>query len=82
MMLSNSLQKVKYNRTYKPTTYLQTNQYSESLKQKFFDQMNKVYSNCIHPTQFLSQLFTNANTALILQVRIYITAIGPQIKPK
>ena len=44
--------------------------------------MNKVYSNCIYLTQFLSQLFINTNTALILQVGIYITAIGSQIKPK
>lgn len=39
----------------------------ESLDTKPLEQLHKVYADCIHPQQYLPQLFTEENSELILQ---------------
>lgn len=41
--------------------------YPERLKPNQLNQINKVYSTCIHPTQYLPQQFCAENTHLILK---------------
>jgi len=51
-------------------SYIQLD-YPEQLAENYLEQLNKVYSTCINPTQYLPLLFTPENSALILQVGTY-----------
>eukprot|EP00026_Physarum_polycephalum_P014541 Phypoly_transcript_15069.p1 GENE.Phypoly_transcript_15069~~Phypoly_transcript_15069.p1 ORF type:complete len:100 (+),score=9.18 Phypoly_transcript_15069:529-828(+) len=65
----------------KPTSYLklQDPKFPEELDKGYLDQLHKVYHNCIHPTQFLPQLFDEISAPLILQTGTYITEIMTEI---
>jgi hypothetical protein len=66
MELLPQMWRVKRNNQSTITTYNKIN-FPEPLDLKYLEQMNKVYNNCIHPSQFLPQLFTVDNATLILQ---------------
>ncbi len=40
--------------------------YSKTLKTKYLEHLEKVFTSCIHSTQYLPQLFTSTNAFLIL----------------
>lgn len=46
--------------------------YPIQIKQDFLKQLNKVYTTCIHSTQYLPQLFTLDNAYQILSSGLYI----------
>lgn len=48
------------------------NNFPEQLDSSCTEQLVKVYNNCIHPSQFLPQLFTLDNAELILDSGKYI----------
>lgn len=70
MELTPDMWRVLHNKSSTIETYNKAN-FPEELDQKYIDQMNKVYTACIHPSQFLPQLFTSDNAALILQSGMY-----------
>jgi hypothetical protein len=46
--------------------------YPKDLDPKFLKQLNKVYTSCIHLSQYLPQLITLENSHLIHQAGLYI----------
>jgi hypothetical protein len=70
MELSSDMWKVQNNRRTTVVSYNRLN-FPEPLDPKYVEQMDKVYTSCIHPSQFLPQLFNADNAALILQSGMY-----------
>jgi hypothetical protein len=71
MELTSDMWKVMNNKSSTIKTYNREN-FPEPLDQKYMEQMNKVYISCIHPSQFLPQLFTLDNATLILRSGFYV----------
>ncbi len=61
---------VKHNTSYHVTSYHNT-KYPTSLEQEQFDQLLKVYTSCIHFTQYIPLLFTQINAQIILESGTY-----------
>lgn len=66
--LTSQLWSVKNNKT----SAVQKYGLPDLLDPKFINQLLKVYTTCIHPTQYLPLLFTQENASLILQSGRYI----------
>ena len=47
--------------------------FPKELKQKYLEQLDKVYTKCIFPGQFLPQLFNKSNASIILKTRLHIS---------
>lgn len=51
------------------------NTYPLSIDSKHLEQLMQVYETCIHPTQYLPQLFNNNNCKSLLQAGTHISEI-------
>lgn len=75
MVLPNSLwQQHNNNTTISSSSYSST--HPLSLSDKYFNQLDAVYTSCIHPSQFLPQLFTSTNATSLFNNYIYIGNIS------
>jgi len=66
MVMSSNDWRVMKNGTKEIKTFKQLD-FPDQLDLKCLEQLNKVYTSCIHPTQFLPQQFTEDNAESILQ---------------
>jgi hypothetical protein len=70
MVLPPEMWWIEHHESIEITTYA-ANGFPTTLTDSQLQQLDKVYSSCIHPTQYLPQLFTSSNAKLILQIGKY-----------
>jgi hypothetical protein len=70
MVLPLEMWQIVHNESTSIPTYADNN-FPSTLSDAQLQQLDKVYSNCIHPSHYLPQFFTPANAKYILQTREY-----------
>jgi hypothetical protein len=63
-----------------PSRYSNQRMHPTELSADALKQLDKVYSNCIHPSQYLPQLFTNENATSIFQCGSHVSENSPNLQ--